>query len=178
MEWEVPLEPSLQPTSFTFQAENLFLVYLDMEITIRRAVKADCPRMLELVNELATFERAPKEVTVTLEHFEESGFGQNPVYWSFVAEANGVIVAFALYYIRYSTWKGQRMYLEDILVTESWRGKKIGQLLMDRLIIEAKERNLHGITWQVLEWNEAAIKFYKKYHAHFDGEWINCSVTV
>lgn len=149
-----------------------------MEINIRRAVKADCPRMLELVNELATFERAPQEVTVTLEHFEESGFGPHPVYWAFVAEAGDQIVGFALYYIRFSTWKGQRMYLEDILVTETWRGKKIGQLLFDRLIVEAKEKNFHGISWQVLEWNESAINFYKKYNAKFDDEWVNGSIAV
>ena len=149
-----------------------------MEITIRRAVKEDCPRMLALVRELATFERAPQEVTVTLDHFEESGFGPNPVFWAFVAEANEEVVAFALYYVRYSTWKGQRMYLEDILVTEKWRGKKIGQLLMDRLIVEAKEKNLHGITWQVLNWNEPAIRFYKKYNAKIDDEWMNCSIDV
>ena len=100
--------------------------------------------MLELVQELATYERAPNEVTVTPEHFEESGFGANPVYWAFVAEENGFIAGFALYYIRYSTWKGQRMYLEDILVTESYRGKKIGQMLMDRLIVEAKEKKSTG----------------------------------
>lgn len=149
-----------------------------MEIKIRRAKREDCPRMLELVRELATYEKAPDEVTVTPEHFEESGFGPNPVYWAFVAEENELIVAFALYYIRYSTWKGQRMYLEDILVTESHRGKKIGQMLMDRLITEAKEKNLHGITWQVLEWNEPAIRFYSKYHPVFDNEWANCSIVV
>lgn len=149
-----------------------------MEINIRRAEKKDCARMLELVNELAHYERAPQEVTISLQHFEESGFGPSPVYWAFVAEAGNEIVAFALYYIRFSTWKGQRMYLEDILVTESWRGKKIGQLLFDRLIIEAKEKNLHGITWQVLEWNEPAIRFYKKYNASFDPEWINGSINL
>lgn len=149
-----------------------------MDINIRRAVKEDCPRMLELVQELATFERAPHEVTVTLEHFENSGFGPNPVYWAFVAEAEKQVVAFALYYIRYSTWKGQRMYLEDILVTEKWRGKKIGQMLMDRLIVEAKEKNLHGITWQVLDWNQSAIDFYRRYNASISGEWMNCNIDV
>jgi GNAT superfamily N-acetyltransferase len=149
-----------------------------MEINIRRAVKEDCPRMLELVQELAVFEKAPDEVTVSLAHFEESGFGENPVYWAFVAETGNTIVGFALYYIRYSTWKGQRMYLEDILVTEEWRGKKIGRLLFERLIEEAKEKDLQGITWQVLEWNEPAISFYKKYNAAFDHEWINCSIAL
>jgi len=147
-------------------------------ICIRRAERKDCPRLLELVQELAVYERAPDEVTVTLDHFTETGFGEKPVWWSFVAEVDGVIVGFALYYIRYSTWKGTRMYLEDILVTESWRGKGIGKLLLDRLIIEAKEKRWKAISWQVLEWNEPAINFYKKYNASFDAEWVNCSITV
>lgn len=145
---------------------------------IRRSEKKDCPRLLELVNELAVYEKAPQEVTVTLEHFEESGFGSNPVWWAFVAEENNIVLGFALYYIRYSTWKGQRMYLEDILVTEEARGKGIGKLLMDRLIVEAKEKNFSGITWQVLEWNEPAINFYKKYNASFDPEWVNVSIGL
>lgn len=148
-----------------------------MQINIRRAVKEDCVRIMELVQELAEYEKAPEEVTVTLEHFQESGFGPNPVWWAFVAEVDGKVEGFALYYIRYSTWKGQRMYLEDILVTEQMRGKQLGKLLFDRLIVEAKEKNLKGMVWQVLEWNEPAINFYKKYNANFDGEWINCSIS-
>ncbi len=153
-----------------------------MSIVIRRAISSDCPRILELIKELAVYEKAPDEVTVTLEHFETSGFGENPVWWAFVAEETDLsnctktVHGFALYYIRYSTWKGQRMYLEDILVTEKMRGKKIGQQLFERLIIESKEKKLNGIVWQVLEWNEPAIQFYKKYHADFDAEWVNCSI--
>lgn len=156
-----------------------------MSIIIRRAVKEDCQRLLELIKELALYEKAPQEVTVTAEHFEESGFGSNPVWWAFVAEVPppegegpGEVLGFALYYIRYSTWKGQAMYLEDILVTEAARGKGIGKLLLDRLIVEAKEKGFKRIVWQVLEWNEPAINFYKKYNADFDAEWVNCSIYV
>ncbi len=148
-----------------------------MDIIIRRALQSDCPRLLELIQELAVYEKAPEEVTVSLEHFSESGFGQNPVWWGFVAEVQGVVVGMALYYVRYSTWKGQRMYLEDILVTQEMRGKKIGSLLFDTLIKEAKEKKFTGMNWQVLEWNEPAINFYKKYNASFDPEWHNGSIV-
>jgi len=149
-----------------------------MKITIRRAVKDDCARLLELIQELATYERAPDEVTVTLDHFTESGFGKQPVWWAFVADVDEVIVGFALYYIRYSTWKGQAMYLEDILITNEMRGKGIGKLLFDRLIEEAKEKKFNRIIWQVLDWNEPAINFYRKYNADFDASWVNCSIYV
>jgi len=148
-----------------------------MQINLRVAVKEDCPRLLELVHELALFEKAPEEVTVMLKEFEDAGFGEKPVWKTFVAEVEGVIVGFALYYIRYSTWKGCRMYLEDLIVTEEWRGKGVGKLLFDRLIVEAREMGFNGMSWQVLDWNEPAIKFYKKYEAALDGAWINGSLS-
>jgi GNAT superfamily N-acetyltransferase len=150
----------------------------EMNITLRKAVREDCPRLLELVKELAVYERAPKEVTVTLEHFEKSGFGSRPVWWAIVAEVDGRVEGFALYYIRFSTWKGQRMYLEDFIVTEKMRGKGLGKLLFEELIKIAKKKQFHGIQWQVLEWNEQAINFYKKYNADFDPEWINCGLKL
>ncbi|WP_426667714.1 GNAT family N-acetyltransferase [Mucilaginibacter sp. McL0603] len=146
-------------------------------MNLRVAVKEDCPRLLDLVHELALFEKAPEEVTVTLDEFEEAGFGNKPVWKAFVVESDGVIVGFALYYIRYSTWKGCRMYLEDLIVTESWRGKGVGKLLFDRLIQEARELGFNGMTWQVLDWNEPAINFYKKYEAAIDAGWLNASLS-
>ncbi len=155
-----------------------------MEITIRKAIQQDCHRIMELVNELAVYEKAPDEITVQFDHFVESGFGENPVWWALVAETTSPtglkeVQAFALYYIRYSTWKGQRMYLEDLLVTEKYRGQGIGKLLFNQLIEEAKVKNYNGIAWQVLDWNEPAVNFYKKIgEVKFDGEWINCSVEL
>ena len=154
-----------------------------MEINIRPALKEDCFRMMELIRELAEYEKAPDEVTVTMDHFIESGFGNNPVWWAYVAESineNGAaeVVGFALYYIRYSTWKGQRLYLEDILVTDRMRGQGIGKLLFDRLLEVCREKNYSGMVWQVLDWNEPAIHFYKKYpDVAMDNSWINCSIN-
>ena len=148
-----------------------------MNIIIREARKEDCRRLLELVNELAVFEKAPHEVTVSMEEFIDAGFGANPVWKAFVAETEGQIQGFALYYIRYSTWKGCRLYLEDLLVTEAMRCKGIGKKLFERILIEAKEKGLNGITWQVLDWNEPAINFYKKYGSKIESEWLNGSLT-
>lgn len=148
-----------------------------MNTTIRPAEKKDCKRMMELINELALYEKAPGEVTVTFDHFVESGFGANPVWWAYVAELDGKVEGFALYYIRYSTWKGQRLYLEDLLVTEKLRGMGIGKLLFDKLLGICKEKNYSGMVWQVLDWNEPAINFYKKYDGvKIDGGWLNCSI--
>ena len=148
-----------------------------MNTNIRRAEEKDCARILELVKELAIYEKAPEEVTVSPEHFTVSGFGPNPVWWAFVVECDGVIEGFALYYIRFSTWKGQRMYLEDFYVREEMRGKGLGKILFERLLEEVKHLQLNGMMWQVLEWNEPAINFYKKYDVVFDAEWVNCTIN-
>jgi GNAT superfamily N-acetyltransferase len=148
-----------------------------MTINLRVAKKEDCPRMMELIHELALFERAPEEVTVTLAEFEEAGFGSKPVWKAFVAEADSEIIGIALYYIRYSTWKGQRLYLEDLVVTENWRGKGAGKLLFNRIVQEAHELGFNGMTWQVLDWNEPAIKFYNVYEAGIEAGWLNASLS-
>lgn len=148
-----------------------------MNINIRVAVKEDCSRLLELIHELADYEKAPNEVTVTLKEFQDAGFGSKPVWKAFVAETDGIIQAFGLYYVRYSTWKGCRLYLEDLLVTEQMRGMGLGKMLFDKLIEEAIEKGFNGMNWQVLDWNEPAINFYKKYNSFIEAGWLNASVS-
>lgn len=140
---------------------------------IRKAVREDCKAILALVKELALYEKAPQEVTVTEAHFTESGFGENPVWFGFVAEEENQILGFALCYIRFSTWKGKVVYLEDFYVKEECRGKGTGALLFTELIKYCKENNYSRMQWQVLNWNEPAINFYKKYNTRFDDEWLN-----
>lgn len=147
-----------------------------MEILIRQGEKSDLTVALELIKELATYEKALDQVTNTVDMMEEDGFGDNPIFGFFVAEQSGQIVGLSLYYYRYSTWKGKRLYLEDIIVTESYRGKGIGKVLLERTIQKAKDEECTGMMWQVLDWNETAINFYKKYDTKFDSEWVNCNV--
>lgn len=147
-----------------------------MNDVIRRAEARDVPRMLELVRELALFERAPEEVTVTEEHMRDAGFGPDPVWVGWVAEFEGVIVGMAVCYERYSTWKGRRLYLEDIVVTESARGKRIGEKLFRQCAAYAVEQGHSGMLWQVLDWNVDAHRFYDRFGAHYAREWWNGSL--
>ncbi|MBL3656978.1 GNAT family N-acetyltransferase [Fulvivirga sediminis] len=146
---------------------------------IREGRIEDLPQVLALIKELAVYEKAGEEVENTVEQMERDGFGPNPAYGLFVAESEkGDIVGIAIYYYRYSTWKGRRIYLEDIVVTESERGNGLGKKLFDTVIAKGKEEKCTGMVWQVLDWNEPAINFYKKYYdADLDSEWINCSIN-
>jgi GNAT superfamily N-acetyltransferase len=143
---------------------------------IRTGTKEDLSRVFELIKELAVFERAPEQVTNTVLKMEEDGFGSNPLFGFFVAENENGIVGLSLYYYRYSTWTGKRIYLEDIIVTERERGKGLGKLLFERTLEKTLEDNCNGMTWQALEWNEPALNFYKKYGSKLDGEWVNCTL--
>ena len=148
------------------------------DVVIRKGRKEDLPRVLELVRELALYERAPEQVTNTVAMMEEDGFGAHPIYGMFVAERNNYIIGISIYYYRYSTWKGKRLYLEDIIVTETERGMGIGKQLFERTMKQTLEDNCTGMMWQVLDWNEPAINFYKKYGSSFDEAWVNCSLEA
>lgn len=148
-----------------------------MNVNIRTAVQNDCQAIMALIHELALYEKAPEEVTVNMNEFVKAGFGEQPVWKAFVAEVDGTVVGFALYYIRYSTWKGCRLYLEDFLVTETYRGKGIGKILFERVIQEAKDKGYNGMSWQVLDWNAPAINFYNKYNASLEAGWLNASFS-
>lgn len=145
-------------------------------ITIRTGTKKDLPSVFQLVRELAIYENGLDQVSNTVEKMEVDGFGENPIYGLIVAEADGEVIGSAIYYYRYSTWKGKRMYLEDLIVTETKRGGGAGKMLFDEIIKIARETDCSGMMWQVLDWNEPAINFYKKYATNFDEEWINCNI--
>lgn len=146
-----------------------------MSVIIRKGTPADLPAVYRLIVELAIYEKAEKEVINTPEQMLEDGFGSRPAFGFYVAELpeTGEIAGMALYYTRYSTWKGRCLYLEDLIVTQNHRGKGIGKLLFDALVRESLEQNMAMITWQVLHWNTPAIEFYKRLGAHLDEEWID-----
>jgi GNAT superfamily N-acetyltransferase len=148
-----------------------------MDVKIRKGVKSDLPAVLDLIKELADFERALNEVTVSLEDLEHDGFGNHPYYWFIVAEKEGEIIGLSFYFIRYSTWKGRFLFLEDFVVKESFRNKGIGALLFEETIRIAKELDVKGMTWQVLDWNKNAIRFYEKYNSNISTEWYNGKLT-
>ena len=145
-------------------------------LLIRKGTKQDLPSVLDLINELALFEKAPEQVINTVNDMEKDGFGKNPVFNFYVAELNNTIVGIAVYFIKYSTWKGKGLYLDDLFVTEKFRGKGIGKKLFDKIIEEAKNINAKQLHWQVLDWNTPAINFYKKYGATVDAEWLDCKL--
>ncbi|MES2397851.1 MAG: GNAT family N-acetyltransferase [Bacteroidota bacterium] len=148
-----------------------------MTISVRKGVKSDLSAALGLIKELALYEKAPDEVIVTIEDMERDGFGENPVFNFFVAEVDREIVGIALYYVKYSTWKGKCIFLEDIIVTEQYRKHGIGKKLFDEVVKVSKELNVQRLEWQVLDWNEPAIRFYEKINSNLNKEWINCKLT-
>ena len=145
---------------------------------IRKANATDIPSMMKLIVELAIYERAPNEVTNTEQMMLKDGFGDNPLYHAFVADIEGEIIGFAITYYRYSTWKGRCLYLEDLIVTENYRNKGIGQKLFDYCLSFGKKNSCEKMFWQVLDWNQPAINFYNKNNAQLDNSWINGSLSL
>lgn len=144
---------------------------------IRLAERKDCPDILKLIKELAVFENAIEEVENNVTQLEKDGFGANPFFHCLLAEIDGQIVGMSLWYYRYSTWKGVRLYLEDLIVAQEHRQKGVGKALFNSTIDMAKKNNCTGMTWAVLNWNEPAKKFYKDYDANFDDEWELCNLN-
>ena len=141
---------------------------------LRRGVEADLPQVLGLIQELAEYEKAPEAVTNTLAAMQRDGFGPGPIFSFFVLENEAAtIVGLALYYTAYSTWKGRMLYLEDLVVTEAARRGGWGRLLFDAVVAEARATGAVRMKWQVLDWNEPAIGFYKKLGANIESEWLN-----
>jgi GNAT superfamily N-acetyltransferase len=147
-------------------------------ILIRQGKPEDISQVFELIKELAVYEKALHEVETSVEKLTEDAFGEKPLYGLIVAEHDKAVVGISVFYYRYSTWKGKRIYLEDILVTESQRGKGIGSKLFEATARYAHEQGCSGMNWMVLEWNEPAINFYKKYNAFFDREWVSAGITA
>jgi GNAT superfamily N-acetyltransferase len=147
------------------------------QLLVREGQKKDIGSIMKLIKELAEYEKALNEVENTQEQLEKDCFGDEKICSFFVAEFNNEIVGLAIYYTKYSTWKGRCLFLEDIIVTHAMRGKGVGAKLFEEIAKVAAQLKVKRMEWQVLDWNEPAINFYKKYNANLDGEWINCKLT-
>ena len=148
-----------------------------MKVTIRKGTFSDLPDVLGLIKELADFEKSLHEVTLSLEDLQQDGFGKHPYYWFLVAQDQSEIIGMSFYFIRYSTWKGRFLFLEDFVVKEAYRNKGVGAMLFEETIRQAQILNVKGMIWQVLDWNQDAIRFYKKYKADISSEWYNGKLT-
>lgn len=147
------------------------------EWIVRKGERKDVGQLLKLIQELADYEKAPNEVIITEEILLKDGFGPDKIFDFYVADHGGEILGIALYYTKYSTWKGRCLFLEDIIVSEQHRRKGIGELLFKQVVEAAEKAGVKRLEWQVLDWNKPAIEFYKKHESLFEPEWINCKLT-
>ena len=138
---------------------------------IRKGISQDMPSVLALIKELAVFEKEPDAVVVTVDDLIRDGFAENPLFHTFVAEVDQQIIGIALYYYRFSTWKGRTIHLEDLIVKEDKRGTGAGFALYSEIIAQGKRDNVRRIEWNVLDWNTPAIEFYKKSGAKILADW-------
>ncbi|RRJ91677.1 GNAT family N-acetyltransferase [Flavobacterium macacae] len=140
-------------------------------MVIRKGTKEDMPAVLDLIKQLALFEKEPDAVVISAQDLVRDGFGETPMFGTFVAEVENEIIGAALFYFRYSTWKGKTIHLEDLIVTENKRGTGAGFALYSEVIKEGKRQNVRRIEWNVLDWNEPAIRFYEKSGAKVFEDW-------
>ena len=148
-----------------------------MSIKIRPGKAKDLPEVVKMIKDLADYERSLDQVKITEEVLEKDGFGSHPYFWLLIAEKNGEIAGLAFYFIRYSTWKGKTLYLEDFIVKNEYRRQGIGTLIFEELQNIVREEELSGIVWQVLAWNDLAIEFYKKLGATISNDWLDGSLS-
>ena len=144
-----------------------------MSFIVREGEQKDIPSILDLIIELAVFEKLPNEVEITKEDLLKDGFSENPMFKTFVAEeTNGKIIGMTLFYERYSTWKGKAIHLEDLMVTQSKRGIGAGKALYKAVLNYAYQNNYKRVAWEVLDWNTSAIKFYESTGAKILDGWL------
>ncbi len=144
---------------------------------VRKGEEKDLPALMQLIKELAEYEQCAGEVETGIAELRSWGFGPDKVFGFFVAEKEGTVVGIALYYYKYSTWKGRCLFLEDLIITESERRNGYGSLLFEAVLELARQQKVKRLEWQVLAWNEPALNFYRKYQAVVDNEWLNCRIT-
>lgn len=152
-------------------------VGMENEVVVRKAEAEDLPAVHRLIVDLAVFEKAPEEVELTVEQLREDAFGKDSIVEILVAEVKGEVVGAVLFYEKYSTWKGRGVHLEDFVVSEGYRRKGIGSLLFEEVIRIAADRGYARMDWQVLDWNESAVAFYRKYGASLTDEWLDGRLT-
>ena len=146
-------------------------------LKIRKGKKKDLPLILELIKELAEYENSLNQVSITLEELEDDGFNSKPYYYFLVAEKDNKIIGMSFYFIRYSTWKGKFLFLEDFIVRKKYRRSGVGLALFNATIKVCQKLKLNGMCWQVLDWNSPAIAFYKKYNSEISNDWLNGKLT-
>ena len=142
-----------------------------MNFTIRKARKEDMGQVLDLIKALAVFEKEPDAVEVSEAYLKEKGFAEHPSFQCFVAEVNDSIEGIALVYMRFSTWKGEVLHLEDLIVNQNMRGKGLGEALLNEVVKFGNELGVKRISWEVLDWNTPAIEFYEKKGAKVMRDW-------
>ena len=148
-----------------------------MKIKIRNGKKGDLQSVLNLIKELARYENAIDEVTITLKELEKDGFGDLQYYKFLVAEIDEKIIGLSFYWFRYSTWKGRFLFLEDFIIKEKYRRSGVGSKLFEATIKICQDLKMNGMCWQVLDWNKNAIEFYNKYNAEISNSWLNGKLT-